>query len=105
MSKSDKSLKTGQHFKPAKPQGPHKTGKANGPTASRRDSHPGKAEKAKYHADLIADQRISGFDTGTLGEGSFPVHSTGGRKEGTAVRKQNSDSDGNLAVIPKTHKK
>lgn len=86
--KSEKSTKTGQHFKPAKSQGPHKTGKANGPTASRRDSHPGKAEKKKYHEMLIADQRISGFDTKTLGSESFPKYSTADRGAKAALEAQ-----------------
>ena len=63
-------------------------GKNNSPTSSRRDDHPAKrAEKARREA-LIADQRISGFDTGTLGQGSHPKKSTADKGASSAKEKQ-----------------
>ena len=82
------STKTGEHFKPAKSQGPHASGKANDPRASRRDNHPAKQKEHAKHEALRQDQRISGFDTKTLGSESFPKYSTADRGAKAALEAQ-----------------
>lgn len=60
----------------AKESGKHETGKDNSECASLRPNHPARKETRDEHAKLLNDQRISGFNTGTLDHTSFPKHST-----------------------------
>ena len=66
--------------KEKKESGSHDLGKDNSSTASRRDSHPAKQKERDKRKQLIADQRISGFDVKTLGTESFLKKSTGAKK-------------------------
>ena len=68
--------------------GPRESGKDRSATASRRDSHPAKQKEKSKRVALIADQRVSGFDTGTLGPESFPKNSTANSKKLAARRRK-----------------
>ena len=81
MSKEQKSFAVPE-------SGPRESGKDRSATASRRDSHPAKQKEKSKREALIADQRVSGFDTGTLGPESFPKKSTADSKKLAARRRK-----------------
>jgi len=81
MSKEQKSFAVPE-------SGPRESGKDRSATVTRRDSHPAKQKEKSKRVALIADQRVSGFDTGTLGPESFPKKSTANSKKLAARRRK-----------------
>jgi hypothetical protein len=85
---SEATLKRSGKASKTQESGPRATGKSVDAAVSRRDDHPGKQKERSYRDSLIADQRVSGFDTGTLGPESFPEKSTADSKKLAARRRK-----------------